>query len=291
MRSYLNVPAHSERKFKSAQSTSADAILLDLEDGVAPGDKLLARETLSRVLSLSYLAPPRPRIGVRINAVDTLHAGLDMECLAACEVRPDFMVIPMVTSPRDVEIVSTWAGRYGWEPSLCVLIETADGVEAVNSICRESVPALKGVFIGTADYANDIAAFVNEADFTYLRQRVVNAARASRLAVLDAPHFQLSDTIGLKASSDRSFRQGFSGRIALHPDQIDVINRSYSPTEADLKHAREILEAAAATESGIARSRGGMVGPPFYEHSKRIVALAADAASTNEDRNYTRTAI
>jgi (S)-citramalyl-CoA lyase len=278
MRSYLIVPAHSERKFKSAQATSADAICLDLEDGIAPGDKPLARESLSRLLSPAHVIPGNARLGVRVNAVDTLHAVRDVACLAACEIRPDFVLLPMVTSSRDVAIVASWAAGHGWAPAIYALIETADGVEAVHSICRDSVPALKGVFIGTADYANDIAAFVNEADFTYVRQRVVNAARAARIDVIDTPHFRLGDPVGLKATSDRSFRQGCSGRLVLHPEQVDIVNDAYTPTEADLEQAQEILNAAAAVDSAITRTQGGMVGPPFYEHSRRLVALAAEVA-------------
>ena len=108
MRSVLFVPGDSERKFLSSQKSDADAVVLDLEDGVGPNGKEAARELLPRLLSVQADANRRSKVGVRINAVDTLHVIRDLECLSLCDLRPDFVIAPMVASPRDIDVISAW---------------------------------------------------------------------------------------------------------------------------------------------------------------------------------------
>ena len=159
--------------------------------------------------------------------------------------------------------------------SIYAVIETAVGLEQAFSVCKDSRTRLQGLFVGTADYALDTRAFVYDTDFTYLRQRVVNAARAFELEVIDAPLFQLDDLPKLEQTSVKSFKSGFSGRAVVHPSQIETVNRSYTPSPQDVTHAQEILDNAANARHGVIRSRDGMIGTPFVQNAARVVNEAA----------------
>jgi (S)-citramalyl-CoA lyase len=258
--------------FASAEGAGADAVVLDLEDAVSESRKDAARIACTNLVNSRKMT--NYRLGVRINPVDTIYASADIRVLAPRSAPLDFVVVPMVESFRDIEIVDRWLSGFDCRLDIYVVLETAVGIERAFDICRNSPPSLKGILAGTADYASDIHAFVDQNKFVFMREAIVNAARAAHLDVIDAPLFNLDDEIRLQKSSRQSFRTGFAGRAAIHPVQVPLINDAYRPTLQDLEYAQEILDNAKTAEGGVTRSRDGMIGKPFVTNARRLIALA-----------------
>lgn len=272
VRSYLFLPGDSRKMFVSAEVAGADAVVLDLEDAVPESRKDAARIACVNLVNSRKMADYR--LGVRINSVDTVHAAADIRFLAPTSTFLDFVILPMVESFRDIEIVDRWLSVLDCQLDIYAVLETAAGIERAFDICRNSPPSLKGILAGTADYASDIHAFVDQNEFVFMREAIVNAARAAHLDVIDAPLFDLDDEIRLQKSSRQSFRIGFAGRAAIHPVQVPLINDAYRPTLQDLGYAREILDNVETAKGGVTRSRDGMIGKPFVTNARRLIALA-----------------
>jgi citrate lyase subunit beta / citryl-CoA lyase len=283
LRSLLFVPGDSERKFSKAKTSGADALILDLEDAVAPAQKPAARQLAARVLE-----DPSPRdwsFFVRVNALDT---GLALDDLAAV-VRPglDGLLIPKANGVEDLQrfghyldALETKAGMaLGSVKMAVVATETAKAMFALGSYAPAH-PRLVALTWGAEDLSAALGATDNkEPDgawtFPYqvARAQCLFAATAAEVAPIDTIHADFRDLEGLERDCRRSRRDGFLGRMAIHPDQVATINRCYAPSEAEIAHARRIVEAFAANpNTGTIGVDGKMVDIPHLKAAQKTLA-------------------
>jgi citrate lyase subunit beta / citryl-CoA lyase len=283
LRSLLFVPGDSERKFSKAKTSGADALILDLEDAVAPAQKPAARQLAARVLE-----DPSPRdwsFFVRVNALDT---GLALDDLAAV-VRPglDGLLIPKANGVEDLQrfghyldALETKAGMaLGSVKMAVVATETAKAMFALGSYAPAH-PRLVALTWGAEDLSAALGATDNkEPDgawtFPYqvTRAQCLFAATAAEVAPIDTIHADFRDLEGLERDCRRSRRDGFLGRMAIHPDQVATINRCYAPSEAEIAHARRIVEAFAANpNTGTIGVDGKMVDIPHLKAAQKTLA-------------------
>jgi len=283
LRSLLFVPGDSERKFARAKDCGADALILDLEDSVAPPQKAAAR---ALVAGLIHDEPNRSwSLIVRVNALDT---GLALDDLAAV-VKPglDALLIPKVNNAADLERI----GRYldGLEAKAgmalgsvrlaAVATETAKAMFALASYAPAH-PRLIALTWGAEDLSAALGATDNkEADgswtFPYelARAQCLFAAAAAEVAPIDTLYADFRDLQGLERDCRRSRRDGFVGRLAIHPDQVAAINRAYAPSEAEIAHARKIVAAFEANPgAGTLGVDGKMVDLPHLKAARKILA-------------------
>jgi len=282
LRSLLFVPADSERKFAKATGIGADALILDLEDAVAPVRKAFARTTVKELLGggardLSFL--------VRINPLGT---GLTLEDLAAV-VRPglDGILIPKVNGIEDVDLISHYVDvlevAAGVTPGhvklLVVATETPAAMIGFHGYVRKNKRLLAMTW-GAEDLSAALGALTNkEADgswsFPYqvARAQCLFAAGAAGVAPLETLYADFRDGEGLAKSCRIARRDGFVGRIAIHPDQVATINTCFTPSEADLKHARRVVAAfAASPDVGTVGIDGKMYDRPHLVAARRTLA-------------------
>jgi citrate lyase subunit beta/citryl-CoA lyase len=283
LRSLLFVPGDSERKFARAKVCAADALILDLEDSVAPPRKAAARALVARLIDD---APDRAwSCFVRVNALDT---GLTLDDLAAV-VKPgvDAILIPKANGAAELEPIGARldaleesAGmRQGSVKLACVATETPKAMFALGSYAPPH-PRLVALTWGAEDLAAALGATDNkEADgswtFPYqlARAQCLFAAAAAEVAAIDTVFTNFRDTGGLEQDCRRSRRDGFVGRLAIHPDQVAVINRAYSPSEAEIEHARRIVAAFDADPSaGTLGVDGKMVDIPHLKAARKTLA-------------------
>jgi citrate lyase subunit beta / citryl-CoA lyase len=283
LRSLLFVPGDSERKFARAVDCGADALILDLEDSVAPPKKAHAR---ALVASLIDDKPGRAWFCcVRVNALDT---GLTAEDLAAV-VKPglDALLIPKADGAADLERVGARldaleksAGmRQGSVKLACVATETPKAMFALASYAPAH-PRLVALTWGAEDLAAALGATDNkEADgawtFPYqlARAQCLFAAAAAEVAAIDTVYTNFRDSDGLEQDCRRSRRDGFVGRLAIHPDQVAIINRAYAPSEAEIEHARKIVAAFEADPAaGALGVDGKMVDIPHLKAARKTLA-------------------
>jgi citrate lyase subunit beta/citryl-CoA lyase len=235
VRSYLYVPGCDRRKIEKALAGEADAVVLDLEDAVAPNRKKEARANVARVLE----SEPEKPIFVRVNAIGTDLAAADIDAVAAGHLTG--LRLPKVESVEAVRLVAeTLEGLHG-EATIQCLIESALGLERAFEIAT-SHERVSGISLGEADLAADLGV-VDETGLLYARSRVVAAARAAGLPhPVQSVYTKVGDLGGLRLSTETGKRLGFVGRSAIHPSQVPVVNGVFTPQENEVAGARELLD-------------------------------------------------
>jgi citrate lyase subunit beta/citryl-CoA lyase len=288
LRSLLFVPGDSERKFAKAVQTGADALILDLEDAVAPASKDAARNHISGLLDAH--SKTRWSLFVRINALDT---GLALTDLSAI-VRPglDGVLVPKSNGGHDIvrighylDALETRAGiEAGRVRIAAVATETPAAMFALGTYAPAH-PRLVALTWGAEDLAAAIGATANkESDGSWTgpyraaRSQCLFAAAAVGVAPIDTLYADYRDPDGLAADCRRARRDGFTGRIAIHPDQVATINACFSPSAEDVAHARRILAAfAVAPDAGTIGIDGKMYDIPHLKAAHRVLASAEES--------------
>ena len=266
-RSCLTVPASSPRMLAKAATLPADEIVLDLEDGVAPGEKTDATRAL---LVDAVRAGARATVGVRINGVATPWWRDDLAAVA--EARPDVVVIPKVESPDDVAMV---AGLLPAGTGIEAQIETARGLVEVERIAQAG-HGLEALVFGPGDFGASIGVpvlTIGEGSWDYALARIVVAARAFGLQAVDGPYAAIRDLDGLRASALRALGHGLDGKWVVHPDQIAPVNEVFTPAPEELERARRILAAG----EGAVLVDGDMVDKASHRLAEALVARARAA--------------
>ncbi len=249
---WLYVPADRPDRVEKALASPAHAVIVDLEDGVAPGAKADARANLASLLG----APREKPVYVRVNAGDAD----DLEAVASLGLSG--VVVPKVARPEDVPAVGL---------AVHCLIETAAGLEAAFEIAK--APGVAGISLGESDLRSETGAL--EAGLDWPRGRIVNAAVAAGLPrPPQSVYPRLGDDEGLAVSCARGRALGHLGRAAIHPAQLPIIEQAYLPTEEELERARATVERVEAAGSG---TLGGLefVDAAMLGAAQQIVALAA----------------
>lgn len=289
LRSLLFVPGDSERKFAKARESGADALILDLEDSVAPAMKDAARAIVTGLLERD--GPRTWRFFVRANPFDT---GLTLADLLAV-VRPGLegLLVPKVDDAADLvrlghylDALETAAGmEVGTVKLAVVATETPKSMFNLDGYAA-SHPRLVGLTWGAEDLAAAIGATDNkETDgswtepYRQARSMCLYAAAAAGVAPIDTLYADFRDPEGLERDCRRARRDGFTGRIAIHPDQVHVINRAFSPSDDEVAHARRIVDAfASRPQAGTLGIDGKMVDIPHLKAARRTLAAAGDPA-------------
>jgi len=286
LRSLLFIPADSERKLARGTEVAADALILDLEDSVASTQKPAARERALRYL-LDRREGRGSQLWVRINPVATPDAELDLATVLAGA--PDGIIQPKTTSPADVTELGRRLDRLeaklgmaaGSTRILPVATETPEAMFSLGDYahCGQRLAALTW---GAEDLSTALGAVTNrEANgswtFPYrvARALCLFAAGAAGVPAIDTVYTDFRDHQGLRASCDEARRDGFCGKLAIHPDQVDVINEAFSPSAAEIERARAVVHAfAAQPDAGTVSVDGEMLDAPHLKNARRVLAMA-----------------
>ncbi|MGB3408916.1 MAG: CoA ester lyase [Jannaschia sp.] len=277
-RSVLYIPGSRERALEKAQSLPVDAIIFDLEDAVAPDEKVNARETLEHALAQCGYGL-RARI-VRVNGAGTPWATDDLAAFAAADV--DAILLPKVNGPSDVAAAAKVLDAAGSAAAIWAMMETPEGIQAAAAIAR--APRMGGFVMGTNDLAKDLGSR-NRPDrlpMMHALQTCLMAARAAGIVCVDGVYNAFKDDDGLRAECEQGRDLGMDGKTLIHPAQVAIANATFAPTaeEADLAR-RQIaaFDAAMATGQGVAVLDGRIVENLHVDTARRTLSkLAAIAA-------------
>jgi len=276
----LFVPATSPDKAEKALASAADGVIIDLEDAVAVAEKPRARENAALLLKDRRST----QVYLRVNALTTPFLFDDLATAAAATL--DGIILPKAESAADLAIVdwvlAQWEAKLG-KPvgSIAVLpiLETARGIASAAEIARAS-KRVQQLMFGAVDFALDLDVDISDETgaMAHARFAVALASREAGLAApIDSVFTGIRDEDGLRAASKRARAMGFAGKACIHPAQIAPINEVFSPSEAELARAREIVTAFDAAEAAgaAAVSVGGvMVDYPVVEKARRVLATA-----------------
>ena len=280
-RSWLFVPADSERKIAKALASEADAIILDLEDSVAAAQKPAAREIV-RELKPEAGAP---QLWVRVNPLASEHHKDDLEVLANSAIHG--IVLPKAECGTDVEEL---ASRTGNIPIHAIVTETAASLFGLMSYRLPGIP-LAAMSWGAEDLSAALGASSKydsdgSLSFTYklARSLCLAGAVASGVQPVDGVFAELRDPEGLRAEAEAAAREGFTGKLAIHPDQVAVINAAFSPSPDDIADAEAIVAAfEAEPHAGVLSVGGRMVDRPHLLQARRVLERAATGEPNGND--------
>lgn len=271
-RSLLFVPASNARAIEKARGLAADAIVVDLEDSVRDEDKARAREAMIAAAGEGFGGKPTI---VRVNASNTPHFGEDIVAVRHCAAH--FVLLSKTESARDIHDAVHLMAR----PALA-MIETPHGVLDAAAIA----PLAAGLVAGTNDLGAmlGIPAGAGRAGLSYALQRIVLSARAAGVAAFDGVYNGLAadDALAAECADGRAF--GFDGKSAIHPSQIEAINRAFSPDEAAIEAARRLV---AAASGGAERHEGRMIEALHVAQARALLARAdrpVESLATPETR-------
>lgn len=279
-RSFLFVPANRPERFPKALASDADAVIIDLEDAVAPSDKAAARGQLAAAFG-QFAAPDRARLLVRMNARGSLWHADDLRLLQ--QLAAQGLGGVMVPKAETVAGLQRVAHAVGPACALLPLVESVTGLDAANALA--AAPQVLRLAFGNLDFQADLglACGPDEAELAPVRLALVLASRrAARAAPVDGVTPGTQDGVQLQADAARSRRGGFGGKLCIHPAQVAGVNAAFAPGAAELAWARRVLVAFEAAGGGVFSLDGRMVDAPVVRLAQRTLAQNRPAAMGNE---------
>jgi len=266
-RSLLFVPALRPERVAKAVAAGADIVCIDMEDSVASDRKAEARELVLEGLKTQAGASA---LAVRINPVQGPEGPLDIAALVKAGVRPDYVAVPKVDAPEDV--VRVWQLFGSEPPPIIALIETAVAVDKASDIARAVAP--EGMlFFGAMDMSAELGCTLDWEPLMFIRGRLVQAAAAAGVEVLDTPYPDIADEAGGAAEARKAKQFGFAGKAAIHPRHLPGIHAAFTPTAQEIAWARRVIEAMAAS-TGVLQLDGKMIDRPVVRAAERTLLIA-----------------
>lgn len=275
-RSVLYMPGANTRALEKAKSIAADTLILDLEDAVAPEAKSEARtNVVAAVASGDY---GTKELTIRCNGLDTPWGADDLR--AAAQVGPHGVVIPKINSRDEllrIEDALVAAGAPN-HTKIWAMLESPHAVINAYDICS-ATDRLVVLVMGTNDLAKELRCSIvaGRAPLMHGLSVCLNAARAAGKVILDGVYNAIDDPEGFRAECRQGAELGFDGKTLIHPSQVDPCNEAYSPTRAEIDHARRVIEAfdeAVAAGKGVVTVDGRMIENLHVDNARRVLAVA-----------------
>jgi (S)-citramalyl-CoA lyase len=278
-RCLLFTPALRPAWFEKARASGADGLIVDLEDSIGPSRKAEARAIAVRYFAESVVEDQFTRC-LRINSLRTADGLRDITAILEANIRPEMLIIPKVESAEEVCILHELLSGEFSSIVFVALVETAVGLSAADQIANAH-GRLGGLIFGGVDLAADIGATMDWDALLFARSRVVQAAATARLGVMDVPYLDLEDANGLKHETQSTRKLGFTGKAAIHPNQVAIINSIFTPDPAALEEAKQILSAADACGGDVCEVNGKMIDGPVVRAARRVLAIGGRLTNRN----------
>ncbi|MCJ0618042.1 CoA ester lyase [Haloarcula hispanica] len=271
-RSVLFAPGDNTELMRKAAGGDADVVVFDLEDAVAPADKERARESVQSVLST---VSSDSHICVRINPVG-VSATADLAAILT-ETSPDSVMLPKASSADEISALERLLRENDTDLPVLALVESAAGV--LNAAEIAAADATDALLFGAEDLAADIGASRTSdgREVLYARQRVVVAASAAGIDAIDTIYPDYGDLDGLREATEFAAQLGYDGKMAIHPDQVAVINDAFTPDDEEIAWAERVVAADNETDAGVFEVDGEMIDAPLIAQAERVLERAREA--------------
>jgi citrate lyase beta subunit len=276
LRSLLFTPANRPNDFDKALKSGADCVCIDLEDSVPPDAKSAARPA-----ALSFLAqaePHGPLRAVRINALSSVAGARDLAGVGDAAPQAGALMLPKVESAAELRLVASLLDELGSETVLIALVETAQGLCAVEEIAG-ATDRLCALVFGGIDLSAALGAQPGSDTLRMARARVVQAAHAKGRNVLDVPELDFRNLETVEHAARNAAANGFTGKTAIHPSNLVPINEAFTPGSAEIAHALKIIAAFDAAPNGLVVIDGKLIEAPVIRGMRRRIAIALAAGA------------
>lgn len=269
-RCLLFVPGSRPERYAKAVASGADQVCIDLEDAVAAADKDSARASL-----FAYLASKpqgRSEIGLRINPLSTAQGQADLAALAGSGLSTAFVMLPKVETAAELHQADT--ALAAMDTCFIAQIETPKGLLDARELAH-ATPRLQALMFGGFDYIVALRGRAGWESFLYPRVQLATVAAEAGVGCLDVPYLDIHDAAGLGAETERVIALGFTAKAAIHPGQVDAIQRCYLPTAKEYAQAQRVIAALAQSKGEAIQLEGKLVDRPIEIAARRAIALGA----------------
>jgi (S)-citramalyl-CoA lyase len=271
-RSLLFVPGLRPDRYWKALDAGADIVCVDMEDAVA-----LPRKDEGRAATLPLFREnthPHVERMARINSISTVHGLKDLQAIIESDAPPPSIMIPKVRSAEEIQLIETLlSAGTARDIRFCVIVETNQGLERAVEIAKSS-PRIDSMILGAVDMSAELRCQKAWEPLLYTRSRLVHAAASAGIDLLDVPFLNLDDPVGLEAEARACARLGFTGKAAIHPNQIAVINAAFTPDEKTIEKARKVCAAFEQDNTGLVVVDNELIELPVVRSYYRVLAIA-----------------
>jgi citrate lyase beta subunit len=262
LRSLLFVPGSRPDRFDKAIATDADLVCIDLEDAVLPAHKMKAREDV-----VDYITRGNTNICVRINSLSTDFGQEDVKALSV--VKPDYIMLAKCSGSKEIEQSEKFL--HGTAVKLIGLIETIEGLENAKKIAQ--CHRVSALMFGGADMSAELRCDFSFDALLFTRSQLVIAAAGAEIDLIDVPFIDLKNPDGLSTEVNKIKSLGFTGKAAIHPNQVSLIHQAFMPTKQQVEYAQAVVSAVNSPDAGVVVVNGRMVDRPIILSSQRIMSL------------------
>ena len=271
-RSLIFAPGNRPEMIPKALATGADIVTIDLEDAIAPNDKTAARErTLDWFAKNGEFGGVEPV--VRVNCLRSVEGLADLQAIIESPRPPPAIMLPKVKSPGEVRVHEELVAQAARPIRLHVIIETNEGLDACVEIARSS-DLVDALLFGGVDMAAELRVEPTWNALLHARSRAVHAAASAAVDLIDVPFLDLDDMEGLASEARACAEIGFTGKGAIHPRQIPVLNDCFSPGAEEVERARRVVAEFEGADTGLVVIDGKLIEKPVLRSMRRILAIA-----------------
>ncbi len=274
-RSLLFVPGARLEIFPKALASGTDIACIDLEDAVADDIKDTVRDAAIAFIAAHQSGDKarKSEIWLRVNSIRTATGMADILALAQVEQAPDGIMLPKITSPEEVRILRDVLSAKHPDLKFHPLIETTEGLKWAYEIAKSS-HKIGSMLLGGFDMSANLRVEPGWNALLFARQQLVLAAANAKVDLLDMPNFGLDDPAGLKQETENARELGFTGKCAIHPKQIDIINEVFSPSAEEITKAKDLIAKYEAQDKAFVEIDGVLMEKPILERLYRTLAIA-----------------
>ncbi len=272
-RSFLFVPGTGLNMLPKALAAAPDIICVDLEDAIAPQHKDAARRNTLAAFSTLPENPGDCELVVRINSLRTADGLADVLAILASPTPPPSLMLPKIKSAEEVCLLDELLEQAAVPIRLQLIIETNDALERCHEIAQAST-RVDTLLFGGADMAAELRVEPKWEALLYARSRLVHAAASAQVDLIDVPYLDLEDMAGLEREAALCATLGMTGKGAIHPRQLPIIERHFSPSDAQIAYAKRITAAFEQADSGLLVVDGKLIEKPVLRSQYRILAIA-----------------
>ena len=270
-RSFIFTPPLKINMFDKAVKSGVDIVCLELEDGIAPSDKLFARQNALKIINKKK-DYNNIEVLIRINSIREIFGILDITAILNNKTQPDGLLVPKIKSPEELKILDNLFTEKKLNTKFHAIIETNSGLEKANEIAA-STDRLEALFFGAVDMSAELRCQNSWNNLLYARSKVVHAAASKQLDVIDVPFLDLDNLKKMKEEETNSKNLGFTGKGAIHPKQIKTLNNVFTPSLKEVKKAKKIISLFEKSSSGLVLYEGKLIEKPVLREMYRVVNI------------------
>ena len=271
-RSFIFTPGLNPEMFPKALASGADMVCIELEDGIAIKDKDEARKNTINALKTLEVKNDVELV-VRVNCQRTKPGLLDLEAFISSKLKVKALMLPKVKTPDEITFIDDLLSDCNLDTDLHVIMETNEALENIYDIAHSS-KRIVALYFGGVDMAAELRVPNSYENLIYARSKLVHAGASVGVDVIDVPYLDLEDMSGMKKEAELVRNLGFTGKGSIHPKQINILNKVFTPSDEEINKAKKIIDQFNASDTGLVVIDGKLIEKPVLREMQRRILVA-----------------